>query len=103
MNGLIRIEHDLYDIAHRVREIDSRYELYFNRMLNRFEVHANGALQIAVPYGRLDVRTINLVRRTRMENASALIREMDMHNDRLEKAKEREIRDKIAEVLEEAV
>ena len=89
MDWLREIDEDLFDIAHRLREIDDRYRVYRNLKLNRFEIHANGVLQIAAPFDRLDARTLQLVRSTRLENAENIIKEMDAHNSRLKAEEDR--------------
>lgn len=91
MGELERIRGDLYDISSRLTEIDSGYELYRNKRLNRYEVRKGGALQIAVPFAELDARTLELARKTRIENAARLIAEIERDNERLERAKQREI------------
>lgn len=103
MEGLLRIEEDLFDITRRLKEIDPRYEVYRNPKLNRFEVHANGALQIAVPFERLDARTVELVRSTRLEYAENMIRDMDRQNARLKESEERRTRERIMTEVEKAL
>ena len=100
MCELREIKADLFDIAKRLKEIDERYVLYRNLKLNRFEIHANGALQIVVPFARLDARTLELARSTRMEYVDKLVREMDEHNDRLRRAESEAKRTKILEEVE---
>lgn len=85
MTGRFKVECDLYDISSRLKEIDERYELYRNRRKGRFEIYVDRELQIAVPYPVLDGRTIELVRKTRIENRRRLIEEIERHNARLEK------------------
>ena len=99
----MEIKEDLFDIAHRLKEIDARYRVYRNRKLNRFEIHANGALQIATPFDRLDARTLDLVRSTRLENAGRLIEEMDKENARLKRAEESAARERIMTEVEKAL
>ncbi len=99
----MRIDEDLFDIAHRLREIDGRYVLYRNRKANRFEIHANGALQIVVPFARLDARTLDLARSTRLEYADRLMRRIDSDNERLRRDGARAARDKIMEEVEQAL
>lgn len=103
MCELREIREDLFDIAHRLREIDGRYVLYRNLRLNRFEIHANGALQIAVPYARLDARTLELARSTRLEYADRLMRELDRENQKLERNAGQKSREKISEEVERAL
>lgn len=92
---LQRIRHDLFGIAKRLKSIDIRYELFFNRKKNRYEIYANGAMQMALPFERLDARTLTYARKTRLENLEKIIAEIEEENARLEIQKNRETRDKI--------
>ncbi len=74
---LVPVEHDLFSIAERLKEIDGRYGLYYNGRLDRFEIYASGALQLTVPRGELDARVIARVRETRIERADAVLGEID--------------------------
>ena len=103
MNALRKINSDLFDIASRLKEIDDRYELYRNLTLNRFEIYANGALQIAVPFARLDARTLDLARSTRMEYALKLIENIDKENAALQRKYSGDARDKIMGEVEKAL
>ena len=103
MCELREIKEDLFNIAQRLKEIDGRYILYRNLRLNRFEIHANGALQIVVPYAELDARTLSLVRSTRLEYADKLIRQIDKENDMLQRAESEAKRTRIMEEVERAL
>ena len=92
---LQRIRHDLFGIAKRLKSIDRRYELFFNRKKNRYEIYANGAMQMALHFERLDARTLTYARKTRLENLEKIIAEIEEENARLEIQKNRETRDKI--------
>lgn len=92
---LQKIRHDLFGIAKRLKSIDRRYELFFNRKKNRYEIYANGAMQMALPFERLDARTLTYARKTRLENLEKIIAEIEEENARLEIQKTRETRDKI--------
>lgn len=87
---LERIEHDLFDIASRLKEVDERYELFFNKSLNRYEIFANGVLQIAVPFDRLDARTVEFARKTRLENLQKLLESIDRENALLDEMKRKQ-------------
>lgn len=97
---LVRVKHDLFDIAKRVKSIDRRYELFFNRKKNRYEIYANGAMQIALPFERLDARTLRYARETRLENLNKLIAEIEECNARLEIENAKKSRDKIIAATE---
>ncbi len=92
---LQKIERDLFGIAKRLKSIDRRYELFFNRKKNRYEIYANGAMQMALPFERLDARTLTYARKTRLENLEKIIAEIEEENARLEIQKTIEARDKI--------
>lgn len=93
---LVSIKDDLFHIAKRLRQIDSRYRVYFNRKYNRFEIHAQGAMQIALPFDRLDERSVEYVRKTRVENLEKLMREIEADNARAEKQKQDELIEQVA-------
>ena len=90
MAFLERIQNDLFDIADRLKEVDERYELYFNKKLRRFEIYANGALQLAVPFDRLDERTVVLARKTRLEYLEQLVESIEENNARLDEQMRRQ-------------
>ncbi|MDR3263479.1 MAG: hypothetical protein LBT30_04135 [Clostridiales bacterium] len=90
---LVRIENDLYDIAARLREIDGEYYPVFNKKCRRFEIHrgsGSDTLACIPPFDRLDTRTLEYVRRTRRENAAALMEEIE--RDNIKAAEERQKR-----------
>lgn len=93
---LVSVKDDLFHIAKRLRQIDSRYRVYFNRKYNRFEIHAQGAMQIALPFDRLDERSVEYVRKTRVENLEKLMREIEADNERAEKQKQDELIEQVA-------
>ena len=91
MKSLVKIEKDLFSIADRLKEIDGRYEVYRNTLAHRFEVYVEKALQFVVPFQKLDARTLEFARKTRIERAEKILKEMDEINARIEKQKEKEI------------
>ena len=87
MKSLVKIEKDLFSIADRLKEIDGRYEVYRNTVAHRFEVYVERALQFVVPFQKLDARTLEFARKTRIERAEKILKEMDEVNARIEKQK----------------
>ena len=83
-----RIENDVLDIAARLREIDDGYFIVYNGLFRRLEVHnqkqRGNTFCLVVPSNRLNARTVELVRKTRAENADRLLTEIDEHNARVE-------------------
>lgn len=94
MSQLIKISGDLYGISERLKEIDERYELFFNAKRNRYEIYIGGALQLAAPFDRLDCRMLDYALKTRIANREKLILEVERDNKRLDKQKRAEIIDK---------
>jgi len=74
---------DLFDIAMRIKEIDEKYQIYFNNSTDKYEVHTVG-LEFMVPYENLDERTLYHAMRTRAENSLELELEVETHNALLE-------------------
>ena len=91
MHGLIPIEKDVFSIADRLKEIDERYVLFRNVISHRFEVYVGEALQFVVPFQKLDSRTVEYARKTRIERVDKIVQEMDKQNELLEKRKNRKI------------
>jgi hypothetical protein len=88
-NTLQLITYDLFDISSRLKEIDDDYIIYFNYADGGFEVHnkrqRGNTLCLKLPYPELDGRTIELVRKTRVENAAALLADIERDNALLER------------------
>ena len=74
---LEKINHDLFDISKRLKSIDRRYDLFFNRENNRYEIYANGAMQMALPFERQEERAKSYARKTRLENLEKNIAEIE--------------------------
>ena len=100
MEYLEKIQSDLFEIATRLKEIDDRYELFRNKKLGRFEIYAQGVLQIAVPFDRLDARTLKLARETRLENMQKLIKSIEKENARLDALKRKQLIDNCLKAAE---
>ncbi len=98
---LVKVVDDLFHIAHRLKDIDERYTLFFNRKLWRFEVYAGGAMQVALPFDRLDGRTLEYMRKTRIENLSHIVEEIEKENARLDAIKHKNAQEKALAITEE--
>lgn len=81
------IENDLFGIAARLKSIDDGYFVVYDKRRHAFEVHNSrqrgNTFSLSVPYPSLDVRTVDLVLKTRVENSEKLFREMEEENRRL--------------------
>ena len=94
---MILITNDLFDIASRLRSVNDSYRLYYNTQKARYEVRNSDtdALEFVVPYDELDARTVEYARYTSVQNANALLEEIERNNAKIEK-------DKIAKLTENA-
>ena len=91
----IRINNDLFDIASRVKEIDPRYEIYFETESQKFTLWAEGKRQLTLPFENLDERALVYTRKTRIENMEEVIKEIDSSNEKHEKDRLVRVQDKI--------
>lgn len=104
------IENDLFGIANRLKEIDDKYFVVYNTKLNRYEVHSGrnvgDTLSVVCPYDELDARTLRLVKRTRVERAGSLLKEMEANNKKLEEREAEKVMENAAnrakEILKKA-
>lgn len=103
----VRIEHDLFGIADRLRAIDEGYFVVYDTQKHAFEVHnrsqRGNTYALTVPYPCLDARTVTLVRRTRAENARRLFAEMEEENQKRAAAQARSVAEKAAQATERAL
>lgn len=81
----VKITHDLFDIATRIKELDERYEIYFDTDAQKYYIYALGVRQLTLPYDKLDVRTLDYVYEARVENAEKILKEIDEYNYRSER------------------
>lgn len=95
----LSINHDVFFIAQRLREIDDEYRLVYNLDKKCYEVHTDKGEFCFRVREQLDARTIDYARRTRAERQRQIIEEMDRENERLRKKQINDAVEKIAEVL----
>jgi hypothetical protein len=97
------IKNDLFDIAARARELDPDYRIFFDTVSGRFELHNmrfKDTLQCVLPFDRLDARTVDYIRETRIENADRLLIKIERENDALYRKTASEIKSKALDKLE---
>lgn len=90
------IKSDLFNITKRIKQIDKKYFIVFNKKTKKFEVHYkrnSSTLELVLPFDRLDKRTLDFVLKTKMENKQKLIEEMERNNQKLEDEKNRNMLD----------
>lgn len=94
---LIKIKNDVFDIARRIKQIDSGYFLCFNTKTKNFEVHnkkQKHTFCLIVPDKQIDCRVLSHVLKTRRENIDKILAEIDKHNQELENQTKRQVLDK---------
>ena len=98
---LIPVAADLYSIGERLKEIDGRYRPFYTARLGIYASYVSGELQLTVPRGELDARVIARVRKTRVERADALLREIERACADAERPAEKAALDKAEAALAE--
>lgn len=85
---LIKIQSDPLFITERLQEIDQDYYLVFNTIKRKYEVHSNNQIGctycLTYPNPALDERLLQIVKKTRRENLSELLKEIDKANEKIE-------------------
>lgn len=86
----IQIEHDVYEIANRIKDIDRDYYLIYDTSKQKFEVHNKAQLGssycLTIPYNELDERTLLYVRKTQSANIEEILHNLENDNNILESA-----------------
>ncbi len=81
------IKNDLFDIVKKIKEINQNYKVFRNIIKHRYEIYfqkgVNLNLELVVPYDKLDYRTINLLNKTKVENADEIFEEIEKANAKL--------------------
>lgn len=94
MQYLQEIVSDVFDVADRLKGIDERYRLFYNKLAKRYEVYTftpHPVLQVVLPFSPPDCRCVERVRKTRAERLEKLIEELNEHNALLEKLRREKI------------
>lgn len=93
-------------IAERLREVDDTLFVVRNTLEARFEVHclehSPDTIAWVVPWQQLDERTIRKARENRVERQWDLLRRMDERNERWRDSKQRDFRNWVHGVSEDA-
>lgn len=78
------IFYDLFNVVQRVKQINNKYRIFRNKKKSRFELYYQNGLnlefELVLPYEKLDYRTIDLVLKSRVENADKIFKEIDDFN-----------------------
>lgn len=84
---MIEIKNDLFDIVKKIKEINCNYRVFRNVVKHRFEIYflrgVNLTLELICPFDKLDFRIVNLLNKTKIENADEIFDEIDKSNEKL--------------------
>ncbi|MBO4412995.1 MAG: hypothetical protein J5779_03170 [Clostridia bacterium] len=96
---LIEIRNDVYFILNRIKEIDKNYKIFYNTTKKHFEIHNSkqkgDSYCLTIPFKVLDERCVSLVRKSRVENANEIFKEIDRQNEEMNRKKEKEMIEQI--------
>lgn len=99
----INVETDVFFITQRIKEIDENYFIKYNTKTKKFEIHHKAQMSnsfcLSIPYDTLDERTLEYVRKTRIENIEDLIRKIDEENLKNEQQQNKKTTEILKEVL----
>ncbi len=94
--SLIRITNDVFDIANRVRAIDSGYFIVYNTDFDRYEVHNSkqkpSTFCIVCDKG-LNATVVQKLHKSKIENLDKLLKEIEKNNEIMEKEQDKAVKD----------
>ena len=86
----IRIDHDVYNISKRIKEIDKNYYIVFDTSRSKFEIHNSSQIGssycLTLPFNELDERVINHVYQTQSANIDIILEKIENENKLRESA-----------------
>lgn len=98
----IKITHDVFNIAKRIKQINKNYFIMFNTKSENFEVHNKSyknTFCLCLPFKNLDSRVITYVLKS--EKVEECFEEIEKNNSKLEKSKQNKIKDMVNYQLKE--
>ena len=109
----ILVKSDVYNINKRIKKFDSSYRLVYNTASKRYEIYSNrlgfavelvGGVPLSyvceIPYAELDMRVIQHLYDTSVENIESIIKKIDDENLRLERQSESKVIQQSLEIAE---
>ncbi len=86
----IKITHDVYNIAKRIKYIDRNYFIMFNTSNNKFEIHNSlqmgSSYCLTLPMFELNECVLEHVRKTQSVNIDEILENIEKDNNILESA-----------------
>lgn len=89
MEHLILIKNDLFNIAKRIRKINKKLFVFYNKKNNNFEIYStNGcSFSFEVSLGKtLNQKAIKIVFTSQASNIEGIVKNLDLQNEKIEAA-----------------
>lgn len=94
----IPVTTNVFNIPERLKEIDPRFFVMFNKVEQQYEVHVEGqlggTLGCVLPFEELDARAIEYVQARTQQHFDEMAKQIDVHNEKMVKAREEASLDK---------
>lgn len=101
----ILIKNDLYNICNRVKKFDASYRVVYDNVLRSYEIYStnlNRPIELigwtplsyvcTLPYDELDIRTIQYLYDTSIENVEDILNMIDKNNKDIERCANQKIK-----------
>jgi len=95
-----KIEHDVYSISSRLKNVDKDYEVYFDKTKNKFFVYRKGVFCLSLG-DKLDKTSIDRAYSSHIRNAEEIIDNMLANNASLEKKERDDVQEKSLKTFNE--
>ena len=87
----IRVEHDVYNIAKRIKDIDRNYYIMFDTSKQKFELHNSAQIGssfcLTLPREKLCEYDLKHIRKTQSVNIDEILENLENDNNTRESAK----------------
>ena len=98
----IKIQHDVFNIVNRIKQINAGYFVMFNTKNQKFEIHNKNyknTLCLTLPFNQLDCRAIEYVLKS--QNVEQMLAEIENNNLKIEKSNKEQLQDRTTYQLNE--
>ena len=101
------MEHDVFNISQRVKEIDEGYYVVLNTSKQKFEIHNSKQIGssycLTLPYSQLDERTLTYVYQTMSKNVEQILEKIENENKLKESAEKSSTLNKTCALIEDEI
>ncbi len=100
----VLIESTVTEIPQRLKEVNPYYYVLLNKKTQKFEIHRsdhNYTYCLTIPHPELDARAIDMVRMQNWQDQQNLIKEIEEHNAKIDRANQISCRDTLDEMTKD--